>query len=531
MLFLVGLPMFFLELGLGQYAGLGATKIYGRLAPALRGLGYGMITIPTLINFYYVVIMAYALFFLFAGMRSTLPWSTCDHNFNTHHCYDLLEAQKCQKVVQTYFNGSCVPSGAFCAAFEHDFDVSVGEGNCRDPDTGEAVKMTDLMYRASPSEEYWYFRVLGLQVNNGSVDTTVSSWEHWGSLQWELVGYLGLGWFVVFVFLIKGVQSYGKVVYFTTLFPYVVLTVLLGYVITLDGFGLGMEYYFVPRDWTDLLDIKVWNAAASQIFYSIGVALGTHLMLASYNKFTDNVQRDAILIALCNSFTSIYGGLVVFGSLGYIAVQKGVDVKDVIQSGPGLTFIVYPEVITLLDVPPLFSFLFFFMVVLLAISSVCGTWEGFVGTLLDEFPRLRRHRILVMATSCSLAFLCGISMCFESGLLMFDLINDRVGNAILLLSFIELIAVSWFYGVNNFMAHVREMGMSMPTVVKWYWKICWIAISPAILLLVTVFFWVEGMVDEFLDYVFPTWVQERKIDDHCVRIRFVAALKLFGQFL
>ena len=47
-----------------------------------------------------------------------------------------------------------------------------------------------------------------------------------------------------------------QVVYFTTLFPYVILTTLLGYVATLDGFGYGMEYYFVPQDWGKLWTIS-----------------------------------------------------------------------------------------------------------------------------------------------------------------------------------------------------------------------------------------------------------------------------------
>jgi solute carrier family 6 amino acid transporter-like protein 5/7/9/14 len=516
MLFLVGLPMFFLELVLGQYAGLGATKIYGRLTPGLRGLGFGMITIPTLINFYYVVIMAYALHFLFAGFTSTLPWSACGHDYNSDHCYSLVEAKECN-INQVYYREKCTPSASFCRDFEYKFEES-HPGYCIN-DTGDILPMADIFYRVSPSEEYWYGRVLHFNVTQGSVIQDESSWDNWGGIQWELVGCLGLGWIIIFIFLNNGIQSYGKVVYFTTLFPYVVLTILLGYVATLDGFDVGMEYYFVPRDWNDLWDISVWNAAAGQIFYSIGVALGTHLMLASYNNFNENVQRDAVLIAVSNSLTSIYAGLVVFGSLGYISIQKGVKIEDVIQSGPGLAFIVYPEAVTLMDVPPLFSFLFFFMVILLAISSVCATWEGMIGTLMDEFPQLRERRRTTVFVSCLVAFLCGLSMCFDSGFLMFFLLDSRVSNAILLLSFIELITISWFYGSDKVMDHVQEMKISMPKVLEWYWKVSWIAVSPAILFAVTVLFWAEGHEDQFLDYVFPTWVQVR-VTHHLISLNY-----------
>ena len=40
MLFGAGLPVFFLEIAIGQYAGVGPIKLFGRLAPALRGVGF-----------------------------------------------------------------------------------------------------------------------------------------------------------------------------------------------------------------------------------------------------------------------------------------------------------------------------------------------------------------------------------------------------------------------------------------------------------------------------------------------------------
>jgi solute carrier family 6 (neurotransmitter transporter, glycine) member 5/9 len=62
----------------------------------------------------------------------------------------------------------------------------------------------------------------------------------------------------------QGVKSAGKVVYFTALFPYVMLTALLVRGVTLDGALDGILFYLSPN-WETLLDARVWGDAASQV--------------------------------------------------------------------------------------------------------------------------------------------------------------------------------------------------------------------------------------------------------------------------
>jgi solute carrier family 6 amino acid transporter-like protein 5/7/9/14 len=511
MLLLVGLPLFFMEMSLGQYAGLSATKIYARLAPGLRGMGYGMITIPTIINFYYTVIMAYAFYFLFMGFTADkkLPWGLCDDlSFNTENCYSLVQADNCANTT-VFWNHTCTEVNVFCNNFGLT-SVPSNNTHCFTEVTLFPRKVENVTFRVSSSEEFWYKKVLELGVyfdrDGTHINQTESSWTVWGECNWKIAGCLLLSWTLICLSLIKGIQSYGKVVYFTTLFPYIVLTILLGYVSTLPGFSDGIEFYLVPK-WDKLSDMNVWNAAAGQIFYSLGVAVGSQLLLSSYNGFRTNAHRDALLIGLCNSLTSMYAGLVVFGVVGFIAFKKQMLVENVIDAGPGLAFIVYPEAVTAMDISPLFSFLFFFMLILLAISSVCGSWEALIASVMDEFPQLRKRRVLVMVISCLLAFLAGFPICFKSGFFLFQLMDDRSSNAILLMAFMELIIISWFYGIDRFMEHVEEMGMKLFPFMKIYWKACWIVITPILIATVTVMSWGDKQKDHYLDYVYPDGVQ------------------------
>ena len=43
--------------------------------------------------------------------------------------------------------------------------------------------------------------------------------------------------------------------------------------------------------------------------------------------------RDSIIVPIINCRTSIYGGFAIFSVLGFIATQKGVDVREVADEG------------------------------------------------------------------------------------------------------------------------------------------------------------------------------------------------------
>ena len=88
MLFLTGLPMFFLEMALGQYSGKGPIKLFTSLAPVFKGLGYGMVFISFMITLYYNMIIAWTFYYTAASFSSELPWTFCgDSNLTSRECF------------------------------------------------------------------------------------------------------------------------------------------------------------------------------------------------------------------------------------------------------------------------------------------------------------------------------------------------------------------------------------------------------------------------------------------------------------
>ena len=269
------------------------------------------------------------------GMKTVLPWTYCDDDFGTSECYSKADNDRCNTTTEVFYNFNCTDKTEFCSLFG--YDATDGLNGCMNMSTAlnstsPVVPFADCYPRTAPSEEFFNRHVLGLGVIG--VDNT---WEDYGDPQWKVIGALALSWTVIGAGLIKGVDSYGKLSYFITLFPYVILTTFLIYVAQEPGFSDGINFFLTP-DWERLGDMSVWVAAVTQIFYSLGVGIGCQLLLSSYNGFNTNCHRDSWLIACCNSATSIYAGFIVFGTLGMLAHNLGVDVADVVSEGTGLAF-------------------------------------------------------------------------------------------------------------------------------------------------------------------------------------------------
>ncbi|ROJ25318.1 Sodium- and chloride-dependent GABA transporter 3 [Anabarilius grahami] len=189
-----GMPLFLLETAMGQYTQEGGITCWHRLCPLVEGIGYAGQLILLYSCMYYIIILAWALLYLFFSFSSQLPWASCDNTWNTDDCVNLAAKNL-------------------------------------------TINRTSLLNSTPAATEFWEKRVLVL---SGGI-------EEVGKINWEILLCLIAMWIICYFCIWKGVKSTGKVVYFTATFPYVMLLVLLIRGLTLPGALQGVMFYLYPE--------------------------------------------------------------------------------------------------------------------------------------------------------------------------------------------------------------------------------------------------------------------------------------------
>ncbi|XP_069130755.1 sodium- and chloride-dependent glycine transporter 1-like isoform X2 [Argopecten irradians] len=453
-LLLCGYPLFFMEASYGQFSSLSPITTW-RMSPLFKGVGVGMVMVSGLVCVYYNVIVAWTLYYLFMSFRAVLPWSTCGNDWNTENCVDGSERPVTNSslgnyTVDTISNISRVIIAA----------------------NGTAPAKTN------PSEEYWENHVL--ELSDGIEDA--------GIIRWPLLLCLILAWFFVFLCLFKGVKVLGKVMHFAAPFPYLVLLVLLIRGVTLPGAMEGIKFYVFPK-WEKLGEFQVWGDAALQIFYSVGMGWGGIVTMASYNKFNNNIYRDALIVPIINCGTSIFAGFVIFSVLGFMANQTGSTIEDVVSQGPGLTFVAYPAAVAKLPISPLWAVLFFLMLFTIGVDSQFGMVETCITAFLDTYPKtLRKRRVLVSAIACVIECLLGLPLITQGGIYVLQIIDWYCASfSLMLISLTEVLVIAYVYKTERFMSDIEFMIGFRPHRI---WIYLWKFVTPALI----VFIWLFSVI-------------------------------------
>ncbi|CAK9304342.1 unnamed protein product [Gordionus sp. m RMFG-2023] len=473
-LILIGIPLYFLELGLGQFTRLGPPGAFN-LVPMCMGIGVAMLIVSAITGIYYNVVMAYTLFYTFASFQKVLPWTHCNGLYNTPNCF--------LRTNQSFLFSANSTNSSLLNSLQY-----------------------NTSHMISSSEEYWLNRVLDINSSSGMHDL--------GSIKWELALCLLLSWAIVFLTLSKGISSAGKAIYFTATFPYVILMILLVRGVTLDGAKEGIMYFIKPQ-WGKLTEIKVWREAAGQVFFSLSVGFGGIIAFSSFNAFDNDCHRDAWIVSVADTVTSLLSGLVIFSVMGFMSKYMGgtdefgnftpLPITEVVKSGgPGLAFIAYPEALARLYKPQLWTVMFFSMLYMLGLNSEVAYIETILSALHDNFPNVFpwKYKTWTCLGACIIGFLFGLPCVTQGGQFVVKFL-DHFGSTfmVVMIGAFEVIGIMWIYGYNRFLDDMQTMmGKRIPLL--YYWLFTWVFAAPIMLMVIFIVSIADSHHLEYQNYIY-----------------------------
>ncbi|KAI2661681.1 Sodium-dependent neutral amino acid transporter SLC6A17 [Labeo rohita] len=405
LLILIGIPLFFLELAVGQRIRRGSIGVWNYVYPRLGGIGVSSLMVCGFVGLYYNVIIGWSIFYFFQSFQYPLPWSDCPIRRN----------------------GS----------------QAIVEPECE---------------KSSATTYFWYRETLNI------TSTIADS----GGLNWRMTLSLLAAWIIVCLAVIKGIQSSGKVMYFSSLFPYVVLFCFLVRGMFLKGAVDGIAHMFTPK-LEIMLEPQVWREAATQVFFALGLGFGGVIAFSSYNKRDNNCHFDAVLVSIINFVTSILATLVVFAVLGFKA--NVMNEKCVVENAEKILGYLNSNVLSQDLIPPHVNFSH------LTVSDYAEMYGVIKIVKEDSFAQLGLEPCLLedelnkAVGCCIVAFLCGLLFVQRSGNYFVTMFDDySAGLPLTIVVILENISVAWIYGTkrqaNSLTMLVKFSGILLQELLK-----------------------------------------------------------------
>ncbi|SDO42284.1 sodium-dependent transporter [Alkalicoccus daliensis] len=286
-----------------------------------------------------------------------------------------------------------------------------------------------------------------------------------GPVIWQVI-FMAIVLGIVFFGVKKGIELSNRI--FMPLLA-VILLFLAGYSLTLDGAGEGLAFLFTP-DWSAFGNTDVYASAVGQAFFTLSLGMGAMITYASYLPKDVKLPSAAGSVVTLDTLFAIIAGIMIFP-----AVFTFANVEP--DAGPGLIFIVLPEVFNQMGAGgTVFAVFFFFLVAIAALSSAISLLEVSVSYVMRQFNWNRRKATLAAGIAVTIF---GIPSALSQGgplettffglsfLDLVDVITDRY--TLPLAGLIVALFVGW--GWNKVDA-LKETGLTDSVIgTLWLWFI------------------------------------------------------------
>lgn len=256
--------------------------------------------------------------------------------------------------------------------------------------------------------------------------------------------FMLVGWFIIWFISHKNLdEGLGKVCKIFVPLLFVVMLFIVIFSLTLPGASIGLAELFNP-DWSHLWHFDIWMAAFGQIFFSLSLGMGAGFTYASYTNDDIDLISSGLKVILANCAFENFAALGVFSILGYMSLQSGTPVSEIVSQGTTLIFVAYPQVFNILGTFGLIlGPLFFFTVYIAGITSMLSSFEVLSISIQNKFALTRYKATSIL---CVVGGIASMVYATSAGGYILGIADIFVNNIVIILSvFVECILFAWVF--------------------------------------------------------------------------------------
>ncbi|XP_011249212.1 solute carrier family 6 (neurotransmitter transporter)-like isoform X3 [Mus musculus] len=465
LLLLLGIPLMYMEMVIGQWLRMDNIQAWKYLVPWLSGVGYSNILACVLVVLYNSALVSWSLFYLGQSFDYPLPWQNCPLVENL----SMVASNQMEEGIEVL-----VLNVTLClfATWIFLYVTMV---------TRIKISVLMMIFSILFSNVLllcFFIRTLFL---NGSVRASLwrlvtielsilSSLDAWRQAGGHVLYSLGLGMGTIITFstyqprgenYIKWASFVAMVNLATSLLSSFVIFLVMGFWTTTSG------TMCIKRSVSNLINL-IANGVLPKAAWPPGDIIHKPPLeyLAWINQLPNNLKSQVIHQTLPCS----------------ILIQK-----EKIMEGPGLSYVAFSQAISLFPGSSFWAIIFFMSLAIMGLGTMLTLLEGIVLPLQKSISTFAKHPNLVQVLVCLGGFLGSLVFSSRPGSYVVFLFDDLlVPMVLIIIVVIQNLSLAWLYGIKRFRAEVfGQLGSLVWSPFTFLWSYVTL---PTLLVLLTIYF-------------------------------------------
>lgn len=248
----------------------------------------------------------------------------------------------------------------------------------------------------------------------------------------------------------------------------ILLTVLIIYVMTLEGASEGLKAYLQP-DLSRVFDADLLISALGQAFFSLSLGTSVMIIYGSYISKKESLVSLGAQVTLIDVSIAFLAGLLIIPAM-YVAQAHGVAIfaeDGSLISGSNLVFTILPSLFDGMGVMGIFvGFAFFVLMTIAALTSSISMLEGPVSYVVERHDVERTKATTFIGLGILLfSFVIVYNISFMLDLVA--MISTQYGQPII--SMLCCVFVGWIWYRNSILTELKQGNANVENTI--FWKI------------------------------------------------------------